>query len=360
MSQATPRKYLSLWNLVTFALGLAVVIFLLRQINLQSLAQLILAIKPGYLLAGAGLYLIKALFRAYRFWRLRSQPTATPLAKPAAKPTAKPTAKPMAGFTRMLRITLASSLASQVLPLKLGELTYVYLLKKERSASISQGLSSLLVVRLFDLLAIALLFIVFSLALRTPQSLTVAFGWILAFIGLLLGIITAVLVVARFDRKIFGFAGRFGKLQKFALFIRLRDGLSGIFGHLRQFRPSETLEWVALAAGEWLVNFMVFQVILLGMLPGIPGMGLAPHFYDTVVSVTFSALASVLPINSFGNFGTQEAGWTAGLMLLGYAQPAAIYSGFATHLLTLAYMLVFGGVAWLSLVIMNAQGRVQT
>ena len=60
------------------------------------------------------------------------------------------------------------------------------------------------------------------------------------------------------------------------------------------------------------------------------------------------ALASVLPVNSFGNFGTQEAGWASGMVLLGYSQQTALTSGFATHLLSLAYMLVLGGAAWIS------------
>ena len=93
----------------------------------------------------------------------------------------------------MLRLTFASSLASQVLPLKLGELTYVYLLKRDNRASISHGLSSLMIMRLIDLLAVSLLFIIFTITVQVPAGLTVYFKSILGFMALLLLIILFVI-----------------------------------------------------------------------------------------------------------------------------------------------------------------------
>ena len=107
-------------------------------------------VQPGYFLLGGLLYLVKTCLRALRFQRLNRQ----------SKPS----------FAEMLRLVLASGLASQLLPLKLGEFAYIYLLKRSRRATISQGLSSLLIARLFDLLAVAVLFILVSLALGLPDS----------------------------------------------------------------------------------------------------------------------------------------------------------------------------------------------
>ena len=110
---------------------------------------------------------------------------------------------------------------------------------------------------------------------------------------------------------------------------------------LARYSPRETSEWGVLAGLEWFVNYFAFHVLMLGI-------GMDPRFLDTVVCVTFAALASVLPLNSFGSFGTQEAGWAAGLLLMGYPRESAIASGFATHLLTLAYMILLGGLSWLT------------
>ena len=130
MTFSSIKQRLSLWNILFFLFGLAVLFFLLKQIDFRNLVDLIFKIKPEYLLLGGILYLCKGLLRAFRFKRANQD---YPLP-----------------FLKMLRLTFASSLASQVLPLKLGELTYVYLLKRDNRASISHGLSSLMIMRLID------------------------------------------------------------------------------------------------------------------------------------------------------------------------------------------------------------------
>lgn len=317
------KKYLSPWNLLYFVLGLLLLWFLLRQVDFASLIQLILKIKGEYLILGGVIYLCKAGMRSFRFSRINDNEQGP------------------AGFLRMLRLSLATSLASQLLPLKLGELSYVYLLKKDSRAPISRGVSTLMVIRIFDLLAIALLFIGISLFSRQPQGLSIYFYSILGFVAFLLVLILTLLVVSRSGRAVLKFFFQFAWVQKIPFSQKIRGMLEGIFDDLVQFRWSQYLEWTGIALLEWGINYATYHVILWGI-------GLQPSFFDTVVGVTFAALASVLPVNSFGNFGTQEAGWATGLVLLNYPQDIALTSGFATHLLTLAYMLLFGGLAWLS------------
>lgn len=337
MNQTTAKKYLTPLNLFYFALGLLILIFLVRKIDFPALIQLMLKIKPEYLVLGGLIYLCKAVTRSVRFTRIntRSSPD----------------------FFKMLRLSLATSLASQLLPLKLGELSYVYLLKKDNRSSIPQGLSTLMVIRIFDLLAISLLFIIISFVLRLPPNLSIYFYSILAFIGFLLMLILGLLLVSRNSRVVLQFISRFPNLHKLPFMDKILAVLEGIFEDLKQYQAREYLEWTALAALEWLINYATYHVILVGI-------GLTPTFFDTVVGVTFAALASILPINSIGSFGTLEAGWAAGLVLLGYPQQIAITSGFATHFLTLFYMLLFGGLSWLSYLFLrrnrfNQAGEVQ-
>lgn len=321
MKSPVSKKYFSAWNLLYFVLGLLVLFFLLRKIDFAGLMRLILNIQPGYLVLGGLIYLCKAGVRSARFTRMNAR----------AHPS----------YLKMVRLSLATSLASQLLPLKLGELSYVYLLKKDLRSSIPQALSSLMVIRVFDLLAIALLFLGYSFATRLPANLSVYFYSILGFVGVLLFLILGLLLISRTGAGILDYVFRFALIKRIPFLRRLRRGLEGIFTELRQYSGREYLEWTALSVLEWAVNYAVYHVILLGI-------GLTPSLFDTVVAVTFAALASVLPVNSFGSFGTLEAGWATGLVLLGYPQEIAISSGFATHLLTLFYMLLFGGISWVS------------
>jgi uncharacterized membrane protein YbhN (UPF0104 family) len=132
----------------------------------------------------------------------------------------------------------------------------------------------------------------------------------------------------------------------------LRTGLETLFSQLAAYSLRDVLSWSLLAGLEWFVNYFAFHVLLLGI-------GLTPDFYTTVVAVTFAALTSVLPLNSFGSFGALEAGWAAGLLLMGIPRETAVSSGFASHLLTLAYMLVFGGLSWLSYLLTGRPGKSQ-
>jgi uncharacterized protein (TIRG00374 family) len=323
--QAKPARSLTPLNILFFILGLGLLIALLTQVNFPALLRQVTGVQPGYFLLGGLLYLLKTCLRALRFQRLNRQ----------SKPP----------FLDMLRLVLASSLASQLLPLKLGEFAYVYLLKRSRRASIPQALSSLLAARLFDLLAIASLFIFVSLALGLPamDQLTIYFNAILIFIAALMVGILLLLIGARAAGRLLNWFFALPLLREWhvPLVDKLRTGLQSLLDELARYSPREIIEWGVLAGLEWFVNYYAFHVLLLGI-------GLTPRFFDTVVCVTFAALASVLPLNSFGSFGTQEAGWAAGLLLMGFSRENAISSGFATHLLTLAYMLLLGGVSWLT------------
>lgn len=317
MENAASKKRFAPLNILYFALGLGLLFLLLQQVDFSHLLQWVLQIQLSALLLGGVLYLGKALTRAYRATRLNQ--------------TA------LQSLPGMLRITLASSLASQLLPLKLGELVYVYLLKKDHNASVARGISSLLILRICDTLAISLLFIAVATLAEIPAELAPYFYSILAFIGLLGLVLILMLFVSRLERPFARFAA---PRLRFSILAHLWKLMDDLLAELRRYEP-EYLPSLLLSCLEWFFNFAMFYVVL-------HGIGLPLSFFATVVCVTFSALASILPINSFGNFGTQEAGWGSAMLLLGYPVDIAITSGFATHLLTLAYMLVFGGLAWLT------------
>ena len=75
--------------------------------------------------------------------------------------------------------------------------------------------------------------------------------------------------------------------------------------------------------------------------------------YDlTNGQVIFASISSgfteILPINSFGNFGTLELGWAGGLMYFGVPTEIAIESGFALHLLAFSMAIIIGIIALFS------------
>jgi len=312
---------LSVKNLGFFLLGVLLLFFLLRQIDLRELRDQIVGVHWGYFLAGGMVYFLKACLRAVRLNRI-----STDLVLP---------------YGRTLRLSLATSLATQILPFKLGEFSYVYLLKQEKSTSTAQGLSALVVIRLMDLMAIGVLYLAVALSLRTPQS-GVQMDEALAFVGVLgagLGVLMALSHYAPpFFRKLRTKTFPQGKIGA-----RLTGGLEKFFLYFQAYRPVQFAQWMGLALLEWVANYSMFHLLLLGM--DVP-----VSFFQTATAVTFAAIASALPVNAVGSFGSQEAGWTAALLLVQVDRQMAITTAFSTHILTLAYIAFFGTLAWISYV----------
>jgi hypothetical protein len=53
-------------------------------------------------------------------------------------------------------------------------------------------------------------------------------------------------------------------------------------------------------------------------------------------------IASNLPVYGIGGFGTVEITWSAAFILLGMATQDAVVSGFAVHVIGLAYAMLLG------------------
>ena len=58
-----------------------------------------------------------------------------------------------------------------------------------------------------------------------------------------------------------------------------------------------------------------------------------PHsFWGTVFASTLGIVATLLPVGTLGNFGTQEMGWALGMTMMGVDRETALATGFSTHL----------------------------
>jgi len=65
-----------------------------------------------------------------------------------------------------------------------------------------------------------------------------------------------------------------------------------------------------------------------------------------VAGNTGQVLANVLPVNSFGSFGTLEAGWSGGFVLVGMSPQDAITTGFGYHLINFVAAAAIAAVCW--------------
>lgn len=299
--------------LLTVLLGTA----LFSQLERGDILRILSGMNPGYLFGGFLLYLLTQIARGVRFHLLLNREI---------------------GLRGLLPIVFVHNLMIGVLPARTGELSYPYLLRRLKGRSVAEGVSTLFLARIFDIITITLLFFFSMMAVPDLPELFLGLVWII--LALLL-ILTALLlgflflgglllgwterILARFSLE----KGRTGTflLQKGSLvnsgLTRVREG-----GYLRQIVP--------LSFAIWLSFYASVVLLLSGMGTGLP-------LVEVVLGMTFVVLSSTLPLQGVAGFGTNEGAWTLAFVPLGMPLETAIATGFSVHILLLLFSIVTGG-----------------
>jgi glycosyltransferase 2 family protein len=288
--------------------------FILRQLNFnfKTLIGMISSISLLYLAAGFLVYLAITFLRALRFRILLSQKL---------------------GVARMFNITSIHLLLNFILPFRSGELSYVYLAKKTGLVSGSESLGSLIVARIFDVLALSL-FSLSSVLLvsNLPPTITDANRIIAVFLAAL--ILLIVLFLFTKERLI-------GLIRKVFIFLRV-DRTAPVVYFLRK---SEVIIAYMDVLKSWKKLFFVFVLsmliwALLYLLAYIilSGLGVSIGFLKVVLGDTFLELSSILPFYTIGGFGIMEGAWALAFVSLGLSKDIAISSGFVYHLVLLVFI----------------------
>lgn len=303
-------------------LGVGLLCWLLSRADLRTIANMLATTDLRWFLVGGVTYLVSSGLRAFRFVRLNRLP--------------------LDRVSSMTAVVLAMSLANQILPARLGELSYVYLARKTEDLPLGQGFLSLIVARLWDLVTIGSLFALAAVYLQGQlPSRTRILVWAAAGCSALAVMAVIALVAWR------------GFLFRTALNLLNRSLLARLPAQRKLVRMVRDMEvGLALMGGSvhfgstllcsvavWLSSFGMTHALLMSL-------GVSVTLGETVVGASLAALASILPINSIGSFGTLEAGWTAGFVLVGMDPDLALATGFAIHLLALAHTVACGLPAW--------------
>ena len=74
----------------------------------------------------------------------------------------------------------------------------------------------------------------------------------------------------------------------------------------------------------------------------LAGMGYPMQMLLVIFCSTLASLGQLLPLYSFGGFGTLEAGWTVGCVMAGFSKEMGMASGLSFHIIVLGYVLLMG------------------
>lgn len=291
----------------------AIVVFLLRYVRLVDIETL-LAQANAWLLS---LLPTMALMYWVRAWAFRLLSPDTPL-------------------VTMWSIMTVHNFLLRVLPMRTGELSYAFLVRRAGGAEIGRSLIGLLLVRLLDATVII---VIFAGALLFDRSLyrgDAAMGLMIAGGGVAAGafLVLALRPLLALGAALLAFFARLLGLTRRpkieAWLKRLGEGIDSYARYSLGFVFAQAL----LAAAVWLLNFvMVFQTLR--------GFGIQVSFSQAVLGSTAATISSLLPVGGIGSFGALEAGWVIGFTLVGLTRGVAVASAFGYSLYTFVLMGLF-------------------
>lgn len=303
-----------------------IVWLLLCQIELATIWQMLAGADGRWLLVGLGLYLLTNVWRAYRFGALMN-------------------IKGILAPLHLLPDMVLLSFLNNVLPARSGELSFPYIMHKRHDTPIGDTITFLLIVRIFDLLTIVILFLVFVGVAQAQLAVTTGLET-----GRLVGTVFMFLLPVLLFLALLPWLGKYGyQLLGWMLHrLGMTDGRLGSWLLVVGEKAVEAMGrvhnravyarvffWSILG---WLTTFAWFAAFM-------QAIGTPLRYPLVVVGASFATVSKAIPFMTVGGFGAHEAGWSVGFYLVGLPLEQAIASGFAVNILTLlASVLVVGVV----------------
>ncbi len=234
-------------------------------------------------------------------------------------------------------------LFANVLPMRAGELSYMYLLKKNANTPGTKSFASLITGAVADALLILIMMFFVAWHLRSEivnrsteisisgllssllQKLPESKLFMILVILALISIIVAILLKWKNYRL---------KLLKFWAFIKSKS--MEIFNELTN-----------ISFDLRLLGIILFSVLIIVLRFGtqwviVRSMNVEINIWQFSFAMLFSVLFSLLPIHGPAGFGTVEAPWVLALAYLGVPSKDAIISGFSLHIIIIIFCVILG------------------
>lgn len=306
------------YALISLALSFLLMGLLLKQIEPGQIARTLRAIHIPALLAYLALMLAGSVVRALRYkWFL--------------KPTE-------IGWGPLLLTTFIRNSLVDLLPARLGSLSFIYILNRRLGYTFELASSTFILAFIFDFLTLSP-FVVAAVLIVGFGSTALLNAPLLAFA------VVFFLAIAVVLRKLPLAVDLAGRLLSRAARIVQAEEKPRLRLILDKFRSTaETLGWVQQRKIFWqtftlslilrLMKYFSLFFLLYALLRS-RGFSLEPlNFWKCVLGLTGAELTSALPIKGLAGFGTWESAWALTLGFLGFDAQTAILSGIGVHFLT--------------------------
>jgi uncharacterized protein (TIRG00374 family) len=236
-------------------------------------------------------------------------------------------------FYQCLDISIFHIILLSLLPARLGDVCYPFILRQNLSIDLSRALSNLLVIRLYDLLVVCLLFVT---AVGVNSAHIRASGYLITLTGLLLLSIVLLLSAGRWflDRRMPPGEKSDVKSRFVNMIHQTRQSMS-------EYDVRDHVLLFVMTLLRWFAACLLFLCIFRGL-------QIELTLAQAALVTTGINLAVLIPVQTMGGFGVTEAvlAWVLGLF--GYAAEIAISLALASRIIWLVFPVIIG-ITWIAL-----------
>ena len=305
--RARKKAVLSIRTLIFLILAIVIIYFLISNIDVQKTADALVKADFTFVILSAAIYTVSNFFKSLRFNILLKESSIS--------------------IPKMFTISAYQNFFNQIMPARTGELTFLYYTKLIANVRASASLHALLISRMMDLVVVCLFFII-ALTLHRGENLSAP----LIIAALLMGAFSFLFIfklhwLVLLGKRMFTFFVSLLRIKEKPLTVKINGKIETL---LEEFINIDMKKKIPLAA---ITSLFVWLSLYAFSYTTILAFGVDIEFLAAVAGSTGAVLTNVLPINSFGSFGTMEAGWTGGFLFVGMSMQEAVTTGFGYHLI---------------------------
>jgi uncharacterized membrane protein YbhN (UPF0104 family) len=309
--------------IVSASLSVGLMWYLLSQIDPREIGRALRGIDHRALVGFAIATIVGVAARTTRFWVLLQR---------------------RVRWTFLAGVTLARGLFIDLLPARLGELSYVYLLTTRAGRPVEEGVSTLVLSVLFDLVALGPLVVLAVIVVGSGEVLPV--GWLVALsvamVALAYVAIRLAEPITRWMADRMGRGRPEGRLHNLAAKLRLTSTALGQI-HGRGVFASV----LGISTVVRLAKFASYYFLFLAVMAPYGYTTASVGFFRVFLGVVGAELSAALPVHGIAGFGTYESVWAFTFTRLGFDREHAIISGILAHLLSQLVEYAMGAAALL-------------
>jgi uncharacterized membrane protein YbhN (UPF0104 family) len=308
------RKWLQRLLSVLISVGLLGLV--LYQVDWASFAEYWSRLSSGALFVSFALYLMLNVFRALRYQALLAERN-LPL-------------------SALMPITLYHNFLVRILPFKLGEISYIVLLRQRHKVPTRLGISSLFGARLLELLVIVLVAV---LALLVAGDILPAEQNAILLVLMLACVVLGVASLYYSGTLLRLLSRPLGSAEQ-GWRLKLAKALSALALELDALRQGRRFAW------SFLWSWGTYLCSALSVLVTLWAIGARMNVLETVIVLSLGMFAMAFPFNISG-FGLVDWSWAFGLhALAGMALDDAVAAGFMLNATQMLFAVIAGIAGW--------------